>query len=62
MTEYTEEDMREAFKKGWAASLKRGRTSHSLEGVTDRTADTIFERWHSRNYEDDTGAFIFGRH
>lgn len=62
MSDYTEEDMRRAFKKGWAACLKRGRTSYELDGITDRTANTIFERWHSRNYthRSDTGGFIFG--
>jgi hypothetical protein len=62
MSEYSEADMREAFKKGWAACLKRGRTSYELDGVTERTANTIFDRWHNRNFQqtDETGEFVFG--
>lgn len=45
MSEYTEDDLREAFQSGYAAGRNRGNFREQLEGIKKRTANTLFEKW-----------------
>jgi hypothetical protein len=53
MSDYTKQDMQDAFVSAWAACLYRGNPYADIDATTERTAIRIFNNWFDQNYEDD---------
>lgn len=48
---FTKEDMKEVALAMYSAARYRGRTTHELDPMTKRAAESTFEQWYEAKYE-----------